>query len=135
MTSPSPFAGTWQLQSWTSLKNGEPAGYPMGTDAQGQIVYADDGHMCAFLMRADFPGGTDGPTGDTCLSYGGSWNFENGQIKHGVTFSSLPHWIGRELVRSVRQDAGTMTLSTEPEFSKTGNRYEHELIWKKVAVS
>ena len=80
MTTPSPFAGTWHMQSWTSLKNGEPAGYPMGEDAQGQIVYADDGYMCAFLMRADFPQGKEGPTGDTCLSYGGSWHFEDGKI-------------------------------------------------------
>lgn len=132
MTTPSPFAGTWHMQSWTSLKNGEPAGYPMGEDAQGQIVYADDGYMCAFLMRADFPKGKEGPTGDTCLSYGGSWHFEDGKINHHVAFASLPHWIGRQLVRRVSRDGDIMTLSTEPEFSKTGNRYEHELVWRKV---
>jgi len=135
MTQSSPFAGSWHMQSWTALKNGEPAGYPMGEDAKGQIIYADDGHMCAFLMRADFPNGTKDASADTCLSYGGTWKFEDGRINHNVDFSSLPHWVGRQLIRRVDRKGDIMTLSTEPEFSKTGNRYEHVLIWKKVSAA
>ncbi len=46
--------GTWRLKSWTSLKNGEPVGYPMGEDAKGQIIYSPEGRMSGFLMRRDF---------------------------------------------------------------------------------
>ncbi len=128
----SSFTGTWTLQEWTSLKNGAPAGYPMGEDAQGQIIYAEDGHMCAFLMRSDFAGQSELGTPDTCLSYGGSWHFSDGKISHEVHFSNLPHWVGRTLLRFVSRDGDTMQLRTEPEFSKSGTRYEHLLVWKKV---
>lgn len=132
MTSPSPFAGTWHLEKWTALKNGEPAGYPMGQDGRGQIIYADDGHMCAFLMRADFPDQAELGTPDTCLSYGGTWSFADGRISHDVQFSNLPHWVGRTLVRVVNRDGDVMTLATEPEFSKSGTRYEHILVWRRA---
>ena len=135
MTSDPNFTGTWHLQDWTSLKDGEPAGHPMGADAKGQIVYADDGYMCAFLMRADFPTRSEGPTADTCLSYGGAWSYADGKITHQVDFSSLPHWVGRPLVRNVDANGDTMTLRTEPEFSKSGKRYEHVLVWKKASPS
>lgn len=133
MTDPqSVFAGTWTLRKWTALKNGEPAGYPMGEKARGQIIYSGDGHMCAFLMRADFPGQTENGTPDTCISYGGSWRYEDGKVIHEVAFSNLPHWVGRTLVRLVDRQDGTIILSTEPEYSKSGSRYEHQLVWEKV---
>lgn len=128
----SAFNGTWLLENWTSLKNGTPDGFPMGQDAKGQIIYAEDGHMCAFLMRADFPSGTDAPSPETCLSYGGTWSFADGKITHQVNFSSLAHWVGRPLMRYVEQNDDHMTLRTKSEFSKSGNRYEHALEWRRV---
>ncbi len=104
----------------------------MGQDAPGQIIYADDGYMCAFLMREDFSDGSDGAAADTCLSYGGTWSLADGQITHQVMFSSLPHWVGRPLMRYVESNGSVMTLRTEPEVSKSGNRYQHVLEWHKV---
>ena len=130
--SPSPFAGTWRLNAWTSFKNGADDGYPMGKDAKGQIIYTNDGHMGAFLMRADFHASEGAATADTSLAYGGSWRFDDGKIVHQVDYASLPHWVGRPPVRAVARDGDTMILRTEPEFSKSGNRYEHVLVWTKV---
>ncbi|WP_294221504.1 lipocalin-like domain-containing protein [uncultured Shimia sp.] len=127
-----PFTGTWQLQSWTALKNGTPSGYPMGEDAEGQIIYAEDGFMCAFLMRADFAAKNGPAAAETCLSYGGKWSFAEGRIAHQVSFSSLPHWIGRKLIRNVDRKGDLMTLRTEVETSKSGTRYEHVLVWKRA---
>ncbi len=132
---PSPIAGTWHLHAWTSLINGANDGHPMGKDAKGQIIYTEDGHMSAFLMRADFHASGSAATADTSLAYGGTWQFDNGKITHQVSFASLPHWVGRPLVRTVDRDGDTMILRTEPEFSKSGNRYEHALVWKKVGSS
>lgn len=129
----SPFTGTWQLQSWTAMKNDTPTGYPMGEDALGQIIYAEDGHMCAFLMRSDFAANDAPAEPETCLSYGGKWQFAEGKIAHQVDFSSLPHWVGRTLVRHVAADGTLMTLRTEVETSKSGARYEHILVWKRAA--
>lgn len=125
--------GTWLLHRWHALKNDRPDGYPMGADALGQIIYAADGHMCAFLMRADFAA-SDGPASvDSCLSYGGGWRVEADVITHSVRFSSLPHWIGRPLIRHMRWHGDTLTLRTEPERSRAGNVYVHELIWRRPA--
>ena len=129
---PSSIAGTWHLRTWTTLKNGTDDGYPMGADATGQIIYTDDGHMSAFLMRANFHAGGGVATADTSLAYGGTWQLDDGTITHQIGFASLPHWVGRTLVRTVEHDGDTMILRTEPEFSKSGNRYEHALVWKKV---
>ena len=130
----SPIAGTWHLRAWTALKNGQVDGDPMGADAIGQIIYAEDGHMSAFLMRADFQESGGVATAETSLAYGGTWRLGDGVITHLIEFASLPHWVGRTLVRAVERDGGTMTLRTEPEISKSGNRYEHALVWKKVAA-
>lgn len=132
MTQPSDLIGTWHLHRWSALKNGEQDGFPMGADALGQIIYAADGHMTAFLMRADFAAQGAPATADTCLSYGGSWSLEEGAVAHQVRFSSLAHWIGRPLVRHIARDGDDLILRTAPEHSKSGNRYEHELIWRRA---
>lgn len=128
----SSIVGAWHLLAWTSLKNGQNDGHPMGADAKGQIIYTDGGQMSAFLMRADFQASGGAATADTSLAYGGTWLFDNGEITHEIKFASLPHWVGRTLVRTVEHDGDTMTLRTEPEISKSGNRYEHALVWKKT---
>lgn len=132
MTNPSDLVGTWHLHRWSALKSGEQDGYPKGADAQGQIIYAEDGYMTAFLMRADFADQNAPATVDTCLSYGGSWSIKDGSVSHQVAFSSLAHWIGRPLVRAISRDGDDMILRTAPELSKSGNRYEHELVWRRA---
>ncbi len=133
MTNPSAFTGAWHLKKWTALKNDAPAGYPMGEDAQGQIIYSEDGYMCAFLMRSDFKDQPELGDADTSLSYAGTWSFDGTRISHEVQFSNLPHWVGRTLVRLVNSQDKTMELRTEPEFSKSGSKYEHLLVWQKAS--
>ena len=47
--------GTWLLSRWDFTVDGVPRGYPMGEDAQGQIIYGTDSHMSAILMMRDRP--------------------------------------------------------------------------------
>jgi len=126
--------GTWKMLRWTSLKNEQPDGYPMGEDALGQIIYSAEGYMEAFLMRADYhtnPSTTDA-NANTCLAYGGTFRLDGDQVVHDVTFATLPHWIGRPLVRNMTWQDGELLLKTAPEFSKSGNRYEHQILWRRV---
>lgn len=132
MTKTSELVGTWHLHRWSALKNGEQDGFPMGADARGQIIYAQGGYMTAFLMRADFADRNEPATVDNCLSYGGSWSITSDSVSHQVTFSSLAHWIGRPLVRRLSRRGDDLILHTAPEHSKSGNRYEHELVWRRV---
>jgi hypothetical protein len=134
MTELSDVIGTWTLVNWASLKNGEPAGYPMGEDAHGQIIYSTEGRMAASLMRQDFKEhpSTTNPTADTCLCYGGTFRLEGDQVVHDVIYATLPHWIGKPLKRTVVWQDGDLLLNTAPETSKSGNTYQHELRWRKL---
>ena len=82
MVDVSDMLGTWTLVSWTSMKNGVPAGYPMGEDAHGQIIYSAEGRMAASLMRQDFKDNpsTTNPTPDVCLAYGGPFHIEGDEL-------------------------------------------------------
>ena len=134
MVEVSDLLGTWVLVKWTSLKNGEPAGYPMGEDAHGQIIYSAEGRMAASLMRQDFRENSaqTNATADTCLAYGGTYHLEGDQVVHDVIFATLPHWIGHPLKRTMSRDNGDLLLNTAPEVSKSGNSYVHELRWRKL---
>jgi len=134
MVDVSDMLGTWTLVSWTSMKNGVPAGYPMGEDAHGQIIYSAEGRMAASLMRQDFKDNpsTTNPTPDVCLAYGGTFHIEGDEVVHDVIFATLPHWIGKPLKRTMVWDNGQLLLNTAPETSKSGSTYVHELRWLKL---
>jgi len=134
MPSADDLIGAWTLVSWTAMKNGEPAGYPMGEDALGQIIYSPQGRMSAFLMRADYHGNPPQTKAgsDDCIAYGGTYRIDGEEVAHDVIFATLPHWIGNPLVRTMNYNGTELRLNTKPEFSKSGNRYENELVWRKV---
>jgi hypothetical protein len=134
MTDASDVIGTWNLVSWTALKNDEPAGFPMGENTFGQIIYSAEGRMAASLMRQDYHNNTPQtlPTSETCLCYGGNFHLEGDQVVHDVLYATLPHWIGKPLKRTMVWDNGDLLLNTAPETSGSGNSYVHELRWRKM---
>ena len=46
------FLGSWTLASWRIAAADGGWRYPLGTDAEGLLVYAPDGYMFAALMAA-----------------------------------------------------------------------------------
>ncbi|PHQ69105.1 MAG: hypothetical protein COB93_08925 [Sneathiella sp.] len=131
---PQDLIGSWWLVKWQSLKNNTPDGYPMGEDAKGQIIYAADGRMSGFLMRADF---ADQPretaaSPDICLAYGGTYRIDGDQVIHDVMVSTVPYWIGNPLIRTIVRQGEDILLKTKPEATKSGNIYEHHLFWRRV---
>ncbi|WP_373084971.1 lipocalin-like domain-containing protein [Sneathiella sp.] len=127
--------GSWTLQRWQALKNTVPAGFPMGDDALGQIIYSADGRMSGFLMRADFAKarrGTDAKY-NTSLAYGGIFRVDGDQVIHDVLYATIPHWIGMPRMRTIAWDGDNLLLKTAPETSNSGTMHEHHLVWKRVA--
>jgi Lipocalin-like domain len=51
------FVGTWKLVSTREqLRDGRTRPYPdLGEKGSGYLIYTDDGHMCATLMKPDRP--------------------------------------------------------------------------------
>ncbi|MCR9212208.1 MAG: lipocalin-like domain-containing protein [Proteobacteria bacterium] len=132
---PQDLIGSWWLVKWQSLKNSQPDGYPMGEDAQGQIIYSADGRMSGFLMRNDFgdqPRDT-AASPDICLAYGGTYRIEGDQVIHDVMVSTVPYWINGPLIRTIVPEGDDILLKTKPETTSSGNTYEHHLLWRRVA--
>ena len=126
--------GSWELKSWQGVKTGVPTGYPMGEDAKGQIIYSPEGRMSGFLMRNDFKDAPHGanPDPNTSLAYGGTFRLEGDQVIHDVIYSTIAHWIGNPLIRTVVRHGEDILLKTKPETTQSGNVYEHQLRWTRV---
>ena len=126
--------GSWELISWQGFKNGERIGYPMGEDAQGQVIYSPDGRLSGFLMRNDFRDAPHGanPDPNTSLAYGGTFRLEGDEVYHDVMYSTIAHWLGHPLIRTVVPQGDDMILKTRPETTSSGNVYEHHLFWRRV---
>ena len=45
------FIGTWILEEWYVMKNGQTKEYPMGIRAKGTLIYSEEGMMSATLMH------------------------------------------------------------------------------------
>ena len=93
--------GTWNLVEWT-----HDGAHPLGDDAVGRLIYADDGFMSAFLARAD--GSSDS------LAYSGTWELRGEEVVHRVSLATRGSFVGRDLVRSVSWSGDDLVLTTPP---------------------
>lgn len=98
-------AGAWSLVEWTSSRDGEVA-HPHGADGLGTLVYSPDGFVSAHLARAD--GFSD------ALSYCGTWELRGDEVVHRVLVSTVPAFVGTDLVRSVSWEGPDLVLTTPP---------------------
>jgi len=92
------FIGAWELVDWRTTTASGEVRFPYGEDAQGQITYAANGRMGAYLMRppedpADAP--------PQYLSYWGGFSLDvgAGTVTHHVIGSDQSNWIGSDQVR------------------------------------
>ncbi len=135
------FIGSWILQEWHLIKNGQSKEYPMGIRAKGTLMYTEEGMMSATLMhenRKKFDKKTKADTVklnacNTFIAYAGDFEVRGDKIVHHVQTSLIPNWVGTELVRNYKfqKDKQKMTLSTEMNVDKDGTITQHVLIWKR----
>jgi len=147
MTTVSDLFGTWLLTQWDLTIDGAPRGYPMGEDAQGQIIYGADGYMSAILMMRNRPR-SEAPQFHQAspqerdiaalgyISYGGTWELRGNLVVHHVAFALFPNWIGTDLVREVSWKGADLLLTALPEVSRSGKTVVNRLFWRRaVAIS
>jgi hypothetical protein len=93
--------GAWALISYENRDmNGALIEYPLGKDAQGLLIYTDDGYMSAQLMRCDRaahdrPSGAGGRPAESAavarryLAYSGPFEVdeEAGTVRHHAGIS------------------------------------------------
>lgn len=136
--------GTWQLVSFTAkVAESDKIIHPMGTGAQGKLIYGADGSMSVHLTKPNRkPFASNDPLLATpderaaafseFFTYCGKFRYGQGVVFHDIEFCSLPNWQGATVIRSVSlAPDGTLTLSTPP-FQLAGTVSIQELTWKRL---
>ena len=137
-----PFVGTWRLVSLEMRKPDGQVGYPLGHDAVGYLMYAEDGYMSVAMMNADRPKFASGDirrgtieekvaASDTYVSYCGRYEIRDDKIIHHIAVSFFPNWIGVDQERAFKFDGNRLSLSTLP-FLADGLQQTSHLIWERV---
>lgn len=146
MTTEHDLLGGWSLIRWDAAVDGQPAGYPMGPDARGLLLYGPDGTVSAILHTAARPAfGTrllrQGSAQEqqaaalTYVSYAGAWELRDEQVHHHVEHSLFPDWVGTDLVRAVSWRGGDLVLTTLPEHTRSGKLVVNRLRWRRRAAA
>jgi hypothetical protein len=122
------FVGTWKLTAYVEKLDDGTVIYPLGKNAIGRLVYDDNGHFAAQLMKQDRPafasgniyGGTTNETEaayNGYLAYFGRYEIDANKLHmmHHVDACMFPNWIGITQVREYEfQGDKEMSLTTPP---------------------
>lgn len=136
--------GAWQLVSYVVQDDQDgPVTHPLGTDAQGLIIYTHDGYMSAQLMRRDRPdydqpdtgGGTAEQTAAAAagyLAYSGPYvvDEDTAIVHHDVVVSLLPNWLGTVQLRHSTLAGDRLTLVAEAPAG--GATVRSTLVWARA---
>ena len=134
--------GAWALVSYELRAiDGTHIEYPFGDDAQGFLIYTDDGYMSAQLMRRhrplyDRPSGAGGTTEQSArrsarvLAYSGPFDVDedNGTVRHHASISLYPNWAGGDQVRHADLRDGRLILVADI-IDESGSKARATLTW------
>lgn len=118
MLSEKDLAGSWRLVAHYYLEeDGSTSEGPMGDQADGLLIYHDDGYMAASLMRTKPLNNEDGGRSpsylgsiDDYLGYSGRWRLHEDTVVHEVVIGSQPRVVNTEQVRQVSLENGELRL-------------------------
>lgn len=126
--------GAWVLDEWYVEDEGGARVHPMGRDAQGAIMYTEDGHMCAIVRAKERFLPADRPTDEdrieafgTYINYAGTWDVEDDNVVHKVEHALDPNFQGLTIVRAVDHEGARMTFTG----AAPGSSGTHVIIWKR----
>lgn len=136
--------GAWRLVTFEFRKSDGSVIHPFGKQAQGTIIYTDNGRYSAQLMRSDRPRFAVGDqmrgspeemeaNFKGCISYFGAYelNREEGQIVHHVEGSLFPNMQGVDQVRAFELTGNRLKLQTQ-SISFDGEKAVGVLIWERI---
>ena len=136
--------GAWRLAEFSVIAGDGSLTHPMGEDLDGLIIYSPDGYMSGQLMKLGRPEYASGDMehGTTeelaaaaagYLAYSGPFyvDEEAATLRHHMSVSLFPNWIGDTQERFVELDGDTLTISTAPVIVE-GVELTPRLIWKRA---
>jgi hypothetical protein len=137
-----PFVGTWKLVSTEEkLRDGRTRPYQdIGANAQGYLMYTEDGHMCATLMkpaRPNWHGEIEEATEAEKISAASGYTSYCGKYKvdeknkimvHYPELSLYPNFIGTEQKRPYRFEGNRLIFS---DTLTEGEVEQWTIVWEK----
>jgi len=128
--------GAWQLVSWSFVyEDGRPPEHPLGPDARGFIMYTDDGHVSALLMRGERPRAAPATEAERAQAYAESFGYSgryvvrDGTVYHTIQVATNPALLGITSTRHISFDGTTLTLSG-PDFTPGAARSQ-KIVWRR----
>lgn len=136
------FIGTWRLVSYVAEDADGQITYPFGEDAEGYIMYRDDGYMQVAIMAPDRPRFESGrmregtmeekaAASQGYISYAGTYTICDDTITHHVEVAWFPNMVGQDNVRRYRMDGNRVRLSVPP-VDIDGKTITQHLTWERV---
>ena len=133
--------GTWKLVSASSTTSkGERNETPYGANPAGVLTYSEDGRVTALISYGGRKQlGTlpqveeQAEAFKTFLAYAGSYTLSGDTVTHRVEISSIPNYVGKELVRKVAFQGDQITLVTPPT-PVNGKIQTLELVWQRLPI-
>lgn len=137
--------GAWRLLGW-QITSGGKASAPFGADADGLIVYTDDGWMNASIARAGRPplsaaSVRQAPVSEQCAAFESYFNYAGPfelrwidgapHVAHRVQFSLNPGFVGSEQLRRIHFD-GDRRLTLSADEPAAGSLRQHRLDWRRA---
>jgi hypothetical protein len=115
--------------------------YPLGKDAVGLLLYAEQGYMAVSAMRTErvrFKSGELGAASpeekleafDSYIAYSGRYEVRRDRVLHHVELSILPNWVGGSQERYFEFSGDRLTLRTPPA---TAEDVEWIAIWERAS--
>ena len=140
-TNAAALVGAWRLVHWEQRGEDGTVTYPFGSDAQGYLLYTQQGVMSATLSAVDRPPFASDDllaAGDvewarasrTYLAYCGRYEVRGETVVHHVELCSYPNWVGTDLERRLEIAGSRLTLSTPPRVLGGVWQTAH-LIWER----
>ncbi len=138
---PQRLVGAWQLARWYTTYEDGRVTEPLGSGAEGLLVYTADGWMSAAIMAAGRPRLSRGnpraapiaeraAAFDTYFSYCCRWRVVGRTVEHRVTLSHNPALVGTVQVRKIQMSGRRLTLSAEEP--APGGLRVHRLQWLRA---
>jgi hypothetical protein len=131
--------GTWKLVSASSVTaKGQRNETPYGTGPAGWLTYFADGRMTSLIsyggrkpLRAIPQVEEQAEAFKTFLAYAGRYTLSPGKVIHHVEISSIPNYVGKDLVRDIKFQGEQIVLTTPPTLVN-GSIQSIELVWQRL---
>ncbi len=134
--------GTWHLIGWQRIAGDGSVSYPLGADATGLLIYAENGRMAVQISGVNRPqmAGSD-PLGEdeqaragaysTYLAYFGTYEVQGQSVVHHIEGSLFENWSGESQIRPFTSEFDQLVLCTPPMLLADGTTVVNELTWRR----